>query len=145
MGGAACAHTRREIPTGIYLRSPPPSPCAMTEGSLRSYDPLAYYVNNVSDLDAEVVKAHRDNDEQKRKELLSRGKQDFDIICVNKHNHAFVLCVPCGPVDQTFGDPLSKDPFDVPDVLEVRAVLRERPAPDLQNTEGVLAIQRHQG
>ena len=98
-----------------YLRSPPPSPCAMTEGSLRSYDPLAYYVNNVSDLDAEVVKAHRDSDEQKRKELVSRGKQDFDIfICVNKHNHAFVLCVPCGPVDQTFGDALSKDPFDVP-------------------------------
>lgn len=85
--------------------------------SLRSYDPLAYYVNNISDLDPEVVEAHRNDDEQKRKELLSRGKQDYDVfICVDKHSHAFVLCIPCGPVDPIFGDALSKDPFDVPDL-----------------------------
>ena len=89
------------------------------EGSLRSYDPLAYYVNNVSDLDHEVVKAHRNSDTQKRKELLSRAKGDFDVfICVNKHHHAFALCVPCGPVDplDPLSDALSKDPFDIPEL-----------------------------
>ena len=89
------------------------------EGSLRSYDPLAYYVNNVSDLDHEVVKAHRNSDTQKQKELLSRAKGDFDVfICVNKHHHAFALCVPCGPVDplDPLCDALSKDPFDIPEL-----------------------------
>lgn len=87
----------------------------MSEGSLRSYDPLSYYVNNVSDLDKDVVDAHRNNDKHKQTELISTGKKDFDIfICVNKHNHAFVLCAPCGPIDQVYGDALSKDPFDIP-------------------------------
>lgn len=64
---------------------------------MRSYDPMAYIVNNESDLDPEVVEAHHNNDEQKRKELLSRAKQeDFDVfICVDRHSHAFVLCAPC--------------------------------------------------
>ena len=89
----------------------------MSEGTLRSYNPLAYYVNNVTELDPEVVTAHRNSDAQKQKELLSRGKSDFDVfICVNKHNHAFVLCAPCGPVDPLFGDALSSDPFDIPEL-----------------------------
>lgn len=89
----------------------------MAEGTIKSYDPLAYYVNNVSEIDPEVVSAHRNKDKQKESQLLSRGKNDFDIfICVNKHAHAFVLCVPCGPVDPIFEDVLSKDPFQIPDV-----------------------------
>lgn len=89
----------------------------MEEGTLKSYDPLAYYVNNISDLDPEVVSAHRNKDTQKQSELLSRSKNDFDVfICVNRHAHAFVLCVPCGPVDQVFEDVLSKDPFQVPEI-----------------------------
>ena len=130
VGGAACPY-KTGFPVTYAL-----SPCAMTEGSLRSYDPLAYYVNNVSDLDAEVVKAHRDSDEQKRKELLSRGKQDFDIfICVNKHNHAVRAVRFRGPDLRRRAEqgPLRRSSLS--DVLEVRAVLRERPAPDLQNTE----------
>ena len=89
----------------------------MAEGTLKSYDPLSYYVNNVSDLDPEVVKSHNNKDTQKQSELLSRGKNDFDVfICVNKHAHAFVLCVPCGPVDQIFDDMMSKDPFQIPEI-----------------------------
>ena len=84
---------------------------------IRSYDPLAYYVNNISELDPEVVKAYRNKDKQKESQLLSRGKNDFDVfICVNKHAHAFVLCVPCGPVDPVFDDVLSKDPFQIPEI-----------------------------
>lgn len=89
----------------------------MAEGTIKSYDPLAYYVNNISELDPEVVKAHRNKDKQKESQLLSRGKNDFDVfICVNKHAHSFVLCVPCGPVAPVFDDVLSKDPFQIPDV-----------------------------
>ena len=92
---------------------------SMADVTLRSYDPFAYYVNNVSDLDREVVAAHRNNDVQKKKELLSRAKSDFDVfICINKHNHAFVLCVPCGPVDadHPLGGALSRDPSDIPEL-----------------------------
>lgn len=89
----------------------------MAEGAIRSYDPLAYHVNNISELDPEVVSAHRNKDKQKESQLLSRGKNDFDVfICVNKHAHAFVLCVPCGPVDPVFDDVLSKDPLQIPEV-----------------------------
>lgn len=92
-------------------------PSEMAEGTLKSYDPLAYYVNNISDLDPEVVSAHRNKDTQRQSELLSRSKNHFDVfICVNRHAHAFVLCVPCGPVDQVFEDVLSKDPFQVPEI-----------------------------
>ena len=89
----------------------------MAEGTLKSYDPLSYYVNNISDLDPEVVKAHTNKDSKKQSELLSRGKNDFDVfICVNKHAHAFVLCAPCGPVMPVFDDMLSKDPFQIPEI-----------------------------
>lgn len=89
----------------------------MAEGTLKSYDPRSYYVNNISDLDPEVVKAHRNKDREKQSQLLSRGKNDFDVfICVNRHAHAFVLCVPCGPVDQLFDNVLSKDPFQIPEI-----------------------------
>lgn len=90
----------------------------MAEVTLRSYNPLAYFVNNVSDLDLEIVKAHRNNDTQKTRELLSRVKNDFDIfICVD-NNHAFVLCVPCGPIDgdEPLSDALSKNPSDIPEL-----------------------------
>ena len=74
-------------------------------------------MNNISDLDPEVVSAHRNKDKQKESQLLSRGKNDFDIfICVNKHAHAFVLCVPCGLVGSVFDDVFSKDPFEIPEV-----------------------------
>ena len=89
----------------------------MAEGTIKFYDPLAYYVNNVSEIDPEVVSAHRNKDKQKESQLLSRGKNDFDIfICVNKHAHSFVLCVPCGPVAPIFDDVLSKDPFQILDI-----------------------------
>ena len=47
----------------------------MAEGAIRSYDPLAYHVNNISELDPEVVSAHRNKDKQKESQLLSRGKK----------------------------------------------------------------------
>ena len=90
----------------------------MAETTLRSYDPLAYFVNNVSDLDPDIVKAHRSKDNQKKKELLSRTKNDFDVFICVKHAHAFLLCVPCGPVDdaQPLSDALSKNPSDIPEL-----------------------------
>ena len=91
----------------------------MTEGVLKSYDALAYYVNNVSDFDPEVVNAHRSNDKQRQSDLLRpvSGEKGFDVfICVNKHSHAFVLCVPHGE-DELFSDMMSDDVFKIPDVL----------------------------
>lgn len=91
----------------------------MAEVTLRSYDPFAYYVNNVSDLDPEVVKAYKKNDQERTRELLSRAKSDFDVfICVNAHSHAFVLCVPVGPVEteSPLVGSISKEPSDIPEL-----------------------------
>ena len=88
----------------------------MAEGTLQSYNPLAYYVNNVSDLDPEVVKAHRKKDQERQKELLRGGNTPFDVfICVNKHGHAFVLCA--AHVEDEVFNITSKDVFKIPDVL----------------------------
>lgn len=91
----------------------------MSEKVLKSYDPLAYYVNtHVADLDPQVVKAHKEKDANKTKELLSRGKGDFDVfICVNKHAHAFVLCAPSNEVPEEYKHMISDDPFDIPESL----------------------------
>ncbi|XP_072043406.1 uncharacterized protein [Amphiura filiformis] len=94
----------------------------MVEGTIRSFDPLAYYVNNVADLDKELVTAYKQNDQDRLKRLLSQSKYDYDVfICVNKHCHAFLLCVPIGGtgpkdpwLDEIMPDADNK-PFDVPD------------------------------
>lgn len=92
----------------------------MVEGSLRSVEPLAYYVNTLSDFDKQVVKAHKDKDQERIKQLASTGNMmDIDLfICINKAWHGFVLCIPAG-VDESglvdFSD-VVKTPFDVPDV-----------------------------
>ncbi|XP_033104743.1 uncharacterized protein LOC117107230 [Anneissia japonica] len=95
----------------------------MSEGTIRSIDPLAYYVNNVSDLDKDVVIAHKNEDKDSLQKLLSRSKYDYDIfLCVNKHWHAFMLCVAVGGdgpnsplLDELMPDADSK-PFDIPEV-----------------------------
>lgn len=88
----------------------------MAEKVLKSYDPLAYYVNNVSNLDPSVVKAHVEKDDQLKKDLLARGSVDFDIfICINKHSHAIVLCVNIGNPDEVVFSVFSEDPHDVPE------------------------------
>ena len=70
------------------------------EGTLRSVEPLAYYVNTLSDFDAEVVTAYKNKDNKKIKQLASTGKMDMDLfICVNKRWHGFILCVPAGEDD----------------------------------------------
>lgn len=91
----------------------------MAEGTLHSYDPLAYYVNNIADLNPQVVKAHNNKDKQLQEELLSGDKSAFDIfICVNKHGHAFVLCVPNQDENSPFSDMMSADDvFQIPEVL----------------------------
>lgn len=88
------------------------------EGSLHSVDPLAYYVNVLTDLDPEVVNAFKKQDNPKIKQLVSSGKMDMDLfICVNKRWHGFVLCVPAGGQDENllvdFSD-VVKSPFDIP-------------------------------
>lgn len=65
------------------------------EGSLRSVDPLAYYVNVLSDFDPEVIKAYKSKDNAKMKQLACKGQMDMDLfICVNKGWHGFILCAP---------------------------------------------------
>ena len=77
---------------------------------VKSYDPLAYYVNNVEDLDPEIRQAHNEKDVSKIAELTSRKEGNFDVyICVNRHAHAFVLCAPIGDLDGPFADVLSTD------------------------------------
>lgn len=93
----------------------------MAEGTFRSFDPLAYHVNNVADLDSQVVKAYRLADHDAIAKLTQNGDQDFHIfICINKDWHAFLLCMP---LKENFPDPLgifsdmpTDDPFAVPDV-----------------------------
>ena len=92
----------------------------MVEGSLRSVDPLAYYVNTLSDFDAGVVNAYKKNDKERIKELASIGNMmDMDLfICVNKAWHGFVLCVPAGEDPNHLADfsDVIQSPFDVPAV-----------------------------
>ena len=85
--------------------------------SFQSYDPLAYYVNDVADLDLDVVRAHKADDSARRRTLLSENKNSFDVfICVNHHSHAYVLCIPVGANDP-FSDMFKDDPFKVPDLI----------------------------
>lgn len=94
----------------------------MAEGTLRSYDPMRYFVNNLSEFDEDIVKAHVNKDsEQIRKILRDGAPTDFDVfICVNKNWHAFVLCA-ANKVDSNdlLNDMFSKDPFDIPGLLLV--------------------------
>ena len=65
--------------------------------TLKSYDPLAYYVNTLVDIDPRVVRAHKEKDAEAIKALLAEEWTNLDVhICVNKHLHAFVLCVSVG-------------------------------------------------
>ena len=89
------------------------------EGSLRSVEPLAYYVNTLSDFDVEVVKAHKMKDNARIKQLASTGKVDMDLfICVNKSWHGFILCVPAGTGQDDNGlvdfTDVLQSPFDIP-------------------------------
>ena len=92
------------------------------EGSFKSVDPLAYYVNNVSDFDADIVGACKRKDVAEIQRLAARGKEGSasDIfICVSKSWHGFVLCVPA-KTDPAFEDMITdviKTPFDVPGMV----------------------------
>ena len=93
----------------------------MVEGTFRSVDPLAYYVNNLADFNKEVVSAFKDKNPDALKKITSQeGKGEYDIfICVSKSWHGFVLCVPAG-IDPGFSDMITdviKSPFDIPDKI----------------------------
>ena len=86
--------------------------------NLKSYDPVAYYVNNIEDLDVHVREAYLSNDSAaKIEELANQGRSNFDIfICINENFHAFVLCVPAGNDPKApFSDMLSDDPLLIPE------------------------------
>ena len=92
----------------------------MTEGVFKSFDPIAYKVNNISDLDRNIVSAFKNDDNQKIEELISEGTPTtHDVfICIDNHMHACILIVPadnCSAFD--YIEPTSEDPFDVPDQL----------------------------
>lgn len=87
----------------------------MAESTLKSYDPMAYYVNNIEDLDQDVCRAHLNNDKDKEKQLINQGRTNFDVyICVTKSPHAFVLCAPVGNPDDPFADMLKDDVNQIP-------------------------------
>ena len=90
----------------------------MVEGTFKSVDTLAYYVNNVNDFDNDIVIAYKRNDREKLKELAARGQGEYDVfICVTKQWHGFVLCVPAGihtPFEEVITDVI-KSQFDVDD------------------------------
>ena len=93
------------------------------EGSFKSVDVLAYYVNNVEDFDRNIVRACKNNEVAEIQRLAARGKAGsaYDIfICVSKNWHGFVLCVPASDIDPLFNDMITdviKTPFDVPDLM----------------------------
>ena len=64
----------------------------MAEATVSSYDPLSYHVNKIVDLTPALVIAYKNKDSATIDKYLAEGKANFDVfICVNKHNHAFVL------------------------------------------------------
>ena len=88
------------------------------EGCLRSVDPLAYYMNVLSDFDPEVVQAYKSKDNAKIKQLASTGKMDMDLfVCVNKEWHAFILCAPKGDSGLGYFFDVVESPFDIPTQL----------------------------
>ena len=90
----------------------------MAEKTFRSYDPLAYKVNRIEELDEDVRTAFLNEDKDRIKELTSQGEVDFDVfVCVNHGHHAFVLCIPAGNNDAMGSDMFSSDPYDVPDLV----------------------------
>lgn len=92
----------------------------MTEGVFKSFDPLAYKVNNVSSLDKDIVSAFKLKDNKKIEQIISNGDPTtYDVfICVDKHMHACILLVPADS-DPVFDhiQATTDDPFDVPDQL----------------------------
>jgi hypothetical protein len=86
--------------------------------NLKSYDPVAYYVNSIEDLDVDVRSAYIRNDQVMIAELAKQGKNTFDIfICINKI-HAFVLCAPAGNNSNSpFLDMIEDDPLSIPEQL----------------------------
>lgn len=92
----------------------------MTEGVFQSYDPFAYKVNNVSDLDKNVVSAYKRKDSIKIAELINDGTPvSYDVfICIDNHLHACLLLIPAND-DSPFDHikVTSDDPFNIPDQL----------------------------
>lgn len=90
----------------------------MAEGTLRSYNPLMYHVNSVSDFDPELVNAYKTKNEEALKKLLDVEKYDYDVfICVNKSYHAFVMLVGVSMEEDKMGlyPKFSENPFDIPE------------------------------
>ena len=91
----------------------------MTEGALRSFDPLTYWVNDVGNLDREVVQAHKSNDTARIDRIISNGDpQSFDVFICSDGFHAFLFIVPVSTEPPAYGpDLMSEDPFEIPDLL----------------------------
>ena len=89
----------------------------MTEGIFKSYDPLAYKVNDTSALNKGLVKAFKTNNRKKIQEIVNYGLPNtVDVfITINKHFHACILIVPANN-NSIFEHMqlLSDDPFKVP-------------------------------
>ena len=88
----------------------------MIEGIFKSYDPLAYKVNDTS-VNNDLVRGFKTNNRKKTQEIIHNGLPNTcDVfITINKHFHACILIVPANN-NSIFEDmqPVSDDPFKVP-------------------------------
>ena len=88
----------------------------MTEGVLRSFDPLTFSVNDVGNLDREVVEAYKKNNIARINEIISRGEpHSYDVFICSDGFHAFLLVTIVSEARLAQGpDMSSTDPPKVP-------------------------------
>jgi hypothetical protein len=86
----------------------------MSERTSTSYDPLAYHVNAVSDLDPQLVAAYKADETEVLGRFLSQKKNNFDVYICVKSGHAFVLCSPVAGGDSMLNDDPMDDPYRIP-------------------------------
>ena len=63
------------------------------EGTLRSVEPLAYYVNTLSDFDAEVVTAYKKKDNKKNQAARLHREDGYGFIHLCEQTMARVYLV----------------------------------------------------
>ena len=89
----------------------------MTEGVLRSFNPLTFSVNDFGNLDREVVEAYKNNDTIRINEVISRGDpHSYDVFICSDGFHAFLLVTIVSEARMAQDlDMSSTDPPKVPD------------------------------
>ena len=94
----------------------------MTANTFKIINPLAYHVNTVEKIDAQVRTAFVANDQKTLRELSLENRTNFDtFICVNSYWHAFLLLIPSK--EQTSINYGLYSPDELNDVSKVEGLL----------------------